>query len=284
MPWRDARQPSPDALAIGQFVFHRAFPADACIPVQRRERTVLTADYREFFELFGASCRRKHVSPGFPRSLAASMRGALSGKSAKGTRVRRPYPLPSSSGLPRDFIRLDPWEMDYLFALAASARRGILETGRFNGGSLFLMAWANRQAPLFSIDIAPQDDERLREYFRRFQIGSNVTLIVGDSQHARDPQVGPVDLLFVDGDHSYAGCLNDLTNWWPLVVPGGHVVVHDCYAGSEVQPATIDFIDNHEVVVVQPPFIHSVHLNNACGSLAHFRKPLIAGAELKETR
>lgn len=29
------------------------------------------------------------------------------------------------------------------------------------------------------------------------------------------------DLIYVDGDHSYEGCLRDLTLYWPLLAPGG---------------------------------------------------------------
>jgi hypothetical protein len=47
------------------------------------------------------------------------------------------------------------------------AKRGILEIGRFNGGSLFLMACANPAVSIYSIEIAPQDDLCLCEIFRR---------------------------------------------------------------------------------------------------------------------
>jgi hypothetical protein len=83
------------------------------------------------------------------------------------------------------------------------AKRGILEIGRFNGGSVFLMACANPAVPIYSIDIAPQDDARLREIFRTQGVGANVKLIVGDSQRERSPEVGSFDVLLVDGDHSY---------------------------------------------------------------------------------
>jgi hypothetical protein len=32
---------------------------------------------------------------------------------------------------------------------------------------------------------------------------------------------GSVDLIFVDADHSYDGCLADCRAWWPKVKPGG---------------------------------------------------------------
>lgn len=41
---------------------------------------------------------------------------------------------------------------------------------------------------------------------------------------------GEVDLVFVDGDHSEAGCELDWLSWHPFVGVGGHVVFHDARA------------------------------------------------------
>ncbi len=40
-----------------------------------------------------------------------------------------------------------------------------------------------------------------------------------------------IDLLFIDGDHSYGGCKNDLRLWVPFVRDGGFVAVHDYNRG-----------------------------------------------------
>ena len=39
----------------------------------------------------------------------------------------------------------------------------------------------------------------------------------------------PIDLLFIDGDHSIRGCMNDFALLSPHVVPGGYVILHDIY-------------------------------------------------------
>jgi hypothetical protein len=41
----------------------------------------------------------------------------------------------------------------------------------------------------------------------------------------------PVDLVFIDGDHSEIGCELDWSEWHPFVAVGGHVVFHDARAG-----------------------------------------------------
>ena len=123
-----------------------------------------------------------------------------------------------------------------------------------------------------SIDIAPIDDDALTGYFENNQIGSNVNLITGDSRKIMYPAIGEIDLLFIDCDHSYEGCREDLENWYPKVVPGGHIVLHDSYFGCEVQSATIDFIHQQNVEIIQTPYISASHWRFPCGSLAHFKK------------
>lgn len=216
--------------------------------------------YADFKRRFGRSARTKHVNSPIDTSWR---------KTAANTRM---YVMPRASEWPAEFIRLDPWEAEYLFMSAARTRKGIVETGRFNGGSAMVMAAANPDVPIHSIDIAPQDDDRLRALIAATGVGGNVDLIVGDSQAGRFAQIGEVDMLFIDGDHSYAGCLADLENWWDHVVPGGHVLLHDCYHGCEVMEAVIDFVAGHDVLLYRSPLISAEHWLSPQGSIMHFAK------------
>lgn len=209
------------------------------------------SDFKTFFQAFGSSARTKNIE----------RRGGV-------------LKLPEQSGLPPEFIRLCPWEIEYLFSVARRCRIGIIETGRFNGGSCFVMACAAPHVPLYSIDIKPRGDDLLRQLFAQHGVGSKVDLIVGDSQRTRYEQVGKVDLLFIDGDHTYEGCKNDLENWYDNLVPGGHLVLHDCYLGRHgVQDAVMDFMQQHpELVIVQPPFMGASYWHNPAGSICHLMK------------
>lgn len=52
--------------------------------------------------------------------------------------------------------------------------------------------------------------------------------IVGDSVVTGRNYKGPkVDLLFIDGNHDYEGCLGDIQVWWPHLKVGGYVAIHD---------------------------------------------------------
>ena len=44
---------------------------------------------------------------------------------------------------------------------------------------------------------------------------------------------GPVDFVFIDGNHSYEGLRADWTVWSPLVGPGGVVALHDSRSSQE---------------------------------------------------
>jgi len=234
--------------------------------------------FSDFFAQFGGSLRTKNLVPASTRffelkNIARYLlaRWPYSAEVRNGNKRR--YNVPEVSQLPKEYIRLCPWEAQYLFMLASRAKLGVVETGRFHGGSTFMLAWSNRVVPIYSVDISPQNDELLRDYFVKHGIGSNVDLIVGDSQQTKYPHVGAFDLLFIDGDHSYEGCTLDLENWYPNLSVGGHIVLHDCYHGSPVQESVIDFLARYpEIQIVQTPYINPEYWDLPAGSLAHLIK------------
>jgi predicted O-methyltransferase YrrM len=108
----------------------------------------------------------------------------------------------------------------------------VLEIGTAQGGTYW--AWcrlATHTAHLVSVDLPGNDEwsSRVSSYPRSTQ---TQTLIRADSH---DPQIvrsldglrGSVDLLFIDGDHSYEGVRADFENYAPLVRPGGLIAFHD---------------------------------------------------------
>ena len=191
---------------------------------------------------------------------------------------KRLWLAPERSAMPKEFIRLSPWEMEYLFMIARRARCGIVEIGRLNGGSTFVMACAaSPDVRIYSIDIQPQDDGLLRRLFDDNGIGKNVELIVGDSQRGAYPQIGEIDLLFIDGDHTFEGCRRDLNNWYGRLVVNGHLLLHDVYMGRYgIQDAVADFMNDHpELQVIKSPFIGAHHWHYPAGSMAHLIRRVV---------
>lgn len=112
--------------------------------------------------------------------------------------------------------------------------RYICEIGTASGGTLFLLTKVCRpDALLLSVDLG-LSFERCLLHARFASQKQRIVSIRGDS---RTPQTlarvqsllngHPLDLLFIDGDHSYAGVKSDFANYSPLVRPGGLIVLHD---------------------------------------------------------
>jgi hypothetical protein len=60
------------------------------------------------------------------------------------------------------------------------------------------------------------------------EFGQRVHIIKSDSvAAAEDIEERSVDLIFIDGDHSYDGVRRDLLAWWPKVKRGGWLGGHD---------------------------------------------------------
>ena len=56
-----------------------------------------------------------------------------------------------------------------------------------------------------------------------------------------------VDVIFIDGDHSYEGCKADIDNWYPQMAKNGVMLFHDCDASSPgVVQAVEEFVANNK--------------------------------------
>jgi predicted O-methyltransferase YrrM len=71
-----------------------------------------------------------------------------------------------------------------------------------------------------------QLDGELRDALARYGLEHKVHLIVADSRKIQPPST-EIEVLFIDGDHSYEGARADFDRWSAFVRPGGHVLFHD---------------------------------------------------------
>jgi predicted O-methyltransferase YrrM len=132
----------------------------------------------------------------------------------------------SSNQLNHGVASLQIDEAALLFRLARDVESGpIAEIGRFKGGSTVVFASALPEgAELWSYDlhVALRPDMS----GEALDVAHKVHLLVGDSRTV-EPPPAPLELLFVDGDHSYAGATADHERWGEFVRPGGHLLFHD---------------------------------------------------------
>jgi predicted O-methyltransferase YrrM len=143
----------------------------------------------------------------------------------------------SSNQLNHGVASLQFDEAALLFRLARNSAGGpFAEIGRFKGGSTFIFAAAlPADAELWSYDLhvalrpdMPGEalDAELKDALVRYGLDHKVHLLVADSRTAAPPPA-PLELLFVDGDHTYEGAWLDFTRWGEFVRPGGHLLFHD---------------------------------------------------------
>ena len=63
-----------------------------------------------------------------------------------------------------------------------------------------------------------------------------------------------LDLVFIDGDHTYEGCKADISNYYAKVKPGGFIAGHD-YENDEfkfgqmVKRAVDEFVESNGLVL-----------------------------------
>lgn len=108
--------------------------------------------------------------------------------------------------------------------VAALQPRTIVEIGCGNGGTLWV--WRQLGAEVLAITLPNRNPD--------YPSRHGATVCLADSHlpesvaWLRERLDGrPVDVLHIDGDHSYDGVRADLETYVPLVRPGGLVLLHD---------------------------------------------------------
>ena len=172
-----------------------------------------------------------------PRRNRSPRLGAASDWPASVDRFEDLAFLFASTQLNHGIVSLAIDEAAYLFRLARSLGPATLaEIGRYKGGSALLLAaamhprsrlWSyDLHVKLATIDAGAEIDGELADALARYGLRERVEIVVADSKTV-DPPSGGCDLVFVDGDHTYAGVRADYENWRAAVKPGGHLLFHD---------------------------------------------------------
>lgn len=147
-------------------------------------------------------------------------------------------------------------ELIVLYKLAAQAPKGaqFLEIGSFYGLSSVITALAfkesgNQDARLHCVDLWGDyfgaSIEKFQANCDRLEVNSFISAH-RESSHDIGKRFAPksLDLVFIDGDHSYEGCLSDLRASAPLVKPGCRITGHDFASYSmPVVNAVKDFLN-----------------------------------------
>ncbi|MBP8300313.1 MAG: class I SAM-dependent methyltransferase [Planctomycetes bacterium] len=175
-----------------------------------------------------------------------------------------------------------PGDIQFLWNMAATLPTGgrHVEIGSWMGLSTILfanslIAHLNFDARIHCIDtwqgsqehqgMAEVENGALFDTFlanvRRANVQHFVRPLRGDSKRmAANFDDHSLDSIFVDGDHSYAGCRADLEAWLPKLKRGGRIAGHDAVPGEGVDQAVREFAKAHglQLEILPPPQGHYV--------------------------
>lgn len=120
----------------------------------------------------------------------------------------------------------------------------VVEVGSYLGASCLFMASAlgRRNGRIYCVDTWKNDamSEGSWDTFNFFlnntkKFSSKITPLRGDSSKIALDFDSKIDLLFLDGDHSYAGVKSDFDAWFPKLSKGGIILMHDVGWAEGVQ-------------------------------------------------
>ncbi len=157
------------------------------------------------------------------------------------------------------FLELTSWQIPSEFTgmvrwAAEQKPACILEIGTAQGATL--LTWCRMATKkVISVDLPggihgggyPAVKQKLYQEFLHDRPKVSLTCIQDDShaektrQKAETALAGDkLDILFIDGDHTYEGVKRDFELWSPLVKPGGHVVFHDILPHKHLKDCEVD--------------------------------------------
>jgi len=127
--------------------------------------------------------------------------------------------------------------------------KNVLEIGTFYGATMWAMMHNVYLDKFVSVDlpIPPEDGRygdmiRSKEIWKQWPDYKSIVSIEGDSHSTRvisdtlnQFPSRDVDVLFIDGDHSYEGVKADYLNFKSLVREGGLIVFHDSVGYNSVK-------------------------------------------------
>lgn len=143
------------------------------------------------------------------------------------------------------------------FDLCSEGPATIVEIGAYRGASTAALALAARaagQGIVHSIDphkshkgllggrFSEKDHQKYEQRLQNLRITNWVIHYCKRSEDVAKDWEHSIDLLWIDGDHSYDGIASDISLWVRHVRPGGFLFLDDATTGSEVSEAIRDHL------------------------------------------
>jgi len=158
---------------------------------------------------------------------------------------------------PGPFSQIPEEILPFLEYAAGASPRRVAEIGTQFGGTNFLLSQAMPTVTTMAgVDMFVRNRARLKTFTRP---GQTLHLIEGSSHdQATKTQLeealggADLDLLFIDGDHTWSGVVQDFTLYRTLVADGGLIAFHDIVPDNRLRHGTASLAYAGEVPVFWP--------------------------------
>ena len=125
----------------------------------------------------------------------------------------------------RAISRIDLDEAALLWRSIKETTGTVVEIGsRFGGTTCMILMALKGKRKLYSIDTKPLHNPNLFEYMNKCKQQGVFEMLISNSSAT---PIKDISLLFIDGDNSYEGVIQDIRCHWPNVMNGGLVLFHD---------------------------------------------------------
>ncbi len=162
-------------------------------------------------------------------------------------------------------------QMEFLYKLSYETKGTgeIVEIGTNIGKTAIALAYGQKVKkgkPIHSIDIYEHPD--IVKNLELGGVSDYVNRIVLPSHKIAGKWDKLIELLWIDGDHSYKGVCSDIKNWTPFVIPGGLIALHD-YPGHR---NSLEVWKGVKKYFLRYPYRYRVISDREAGSIIVFRK------------
>jgi hypothetical protein len=150
---------------------------------------------------------------------------------------------------------LEDWDLEniskYVSALPAGAN--YLEIGVAYGKSMATACISILEGVnLFGIDLLDWHDKRegtVDQIQAMYGTNHPYTFIQGNSQEIAKTWLPKLNVLFIDGDHTYEGVMKDFASWFPHVAPGGMILFDDYNEATGVKKFIDEIVKDHNCLI-----------------------------------
>jgi hypothetical protein len=165
------------------------------------------------------------------------------------------YPAATDLEVMMSFHRDSRWSLSdletlYLVALVTIINTPkIFEIGSAHGETSYALARSNSEAHIFSLDLPVQDTvaHQAKMRWKNTPQEKQVTQLYGDSTNFDyNCYFGQMDLVLIDGEHSYLTCKSDSANALKLIHDKG-IIIWDDYQALEVQRAVNELLPKENI-------------------------------------